>query len=48
MQMIDKVTFVTWMLDLHNNPNDKKEYEKNFHKKCSHLLEKVKRQLQNA
>ena len=48
MQMIDKVTFVTWMLDLHNNPNDKKEYKLNFHKKFSHLLEKVERQLQNA
>ena len=33
MQLIDKVTFVTWMLDLHNNPNNKEECELNFHKK---------------
>ena len=42
------VTFVQWMLDIYNNPNDKKEYEKNYHKKCSHPMEEVERQLQNA
>ena len=37
----DIVTFVQWMLDIYNNRNDKKEEEKNYHKKCSHLMEEV-------
>ena len=36
------------MLDLYNNPNDKKTYELNYHKKCSPLLEEIERQLQTA
>ena len=44
----DSKTFVQWMLDLYNNPGDTKEYEKNYHKNCSHMMEEVKRQLQNA
>ena len=48
MQRIDQVTFVQCMLDIYTNPNDKKDYEKNFYKSCSHLLEEVKGQLQNA
>ena len=34
------------MLDLHNDQNNKKDYEVKFNKDCSHLMEEVERQIQ--
>ena len=42
---LDKVTLVAFMLDLHNSPGNKKDYEKQFNKDCAHLMEEVEREM---
>ena len=44
----DSMTFVDWMIEIHNNPAGRKQWDLNFHAACSPLLEEMERQVQMA
>ena len=41
----NKVSMIAYMLEIHANPNNKKNYEKQFFKDCTQHMEEVERQL---
>ena len=42
------MTFVNMMIDIHNNPNDKKDWDKEFYDEVSPFLEELERSIQTA
>ena len=42
------MTFMNWMIDIHNNPNDKKDWDKEFYDEVSPFLEELERSIQTA
>ena len=45
IEEFDKVSMIAYMLEIHANPNNKKNYEKQFFKDCTQHMEEVERQL---
>ena len=47
-QEADSIPFVDWMIELHQNPKDHKEWDIAFNTTCSPFLEEMEIQMQTA